>query len=186
MAKNKNLRYFLIGIPVLVAGYIVYKTIRKNKLGGDTKDANAPTDSSKTTSNNSGGVTPQVAKVFPLKKGSKGTKVTELQNALLSVNKNILPKFGADGDYGSETESAVNTILKKKTVDSQDDIAKILSIAKTSEANIKLAQVNSERTSLANKLISAYKSNPSKLDFYAIHKTDFTKGSITSDRKSVV
>lgn len=181
MAKNNTLRYLLIGIPVLVAGFIVYRTIRRGKSGGDTTNADAPADSSKTTSNSSGGVTPQVSKVFPLKKGSKGSKVTELQNAILTVNKNLLPKFGADGDFGTETESAVNTLLKKKRIDSQDDIAKILTIAKNAEANVKLAQVNNERASLANKLVAAYKSNPSKFDFFAIHPVDILRGSVTSD-----
>lgn len=48
---------------------------------------------------------------FPLKKGSKGDAVRQLQNGLISkYGASILPKYGADGDFGSETQAA----LKKK------------------------------------------------------------------------
>ena len=48
---------------------------------------------------------------FPLKRGSKGEKVRQLQQALTAKYGNgILPKYGADGDFGSETQNA----LKKK------------------------------------------------------------------------
>ena len=45
-------------------------------------------------------------KPMPLKKGSKGVAVKTLQTALISLGYN-LPRFGADGDYGNETETAV-------------------------------------------------------------------------------
>jgi len=45
---------------------------------------------------------------FPLKKGSKGEKVRQLQEALIAkYGKSILPKYGADGGFGSETISAL-------------------------------------------------------------------------------
>jgi len=48
---------------------------------------------------------------FPLKKGSKGDNVRQLQQALISkYGSSTLPKYGADGDFGSETQNA----LKKK------------------------------------------------------------------------
>ena len=43
---------------------------------------------------------------MPLKKGSKGVAVKVLQTALISLGYN-LPRYGADGDYGNETETAV-------------------------------------------------------------------------------
>ena len=43
---------------------------------------------------------------MPLKKGSKGVAVKALQTALISLGYN-LPRYGADGDYGNETETAV-------------------------------------------------------------------------------
>lgn len=45
---------------------------------------------------------------FPLKKGSKGENVKQLQEALIEkYGKSILPKYGADGDFGSETLNAL-------------------------------------------------------------------------------
>lgn len=45
---------------------------------------------------------------FPLQKGSKGNNVRLLQEALISkYGKSILPKYGADGDFGSETINAL-------------------------------------------------------------------------------
>ena len=41
-----------------------------------------------------------------LKRGSKGVGVKTLQTALMSLGFS-LPKFGADGDFGAETEAAV-------------------------------------------------------------------------------
>ena len=50
-----------------------------------------------------------------LKRGSRGELVRELQEKLLSLGYE-LPKFGADGDFGSEMESAV-TSFKRELVD---------------------------------------------------------------------
>lgn len=45
---------------------------------------------------------------FPLKKGSRGDKVRQLQNALISrYGASVLPKYGADGDFGSEMQAAL-------------------------------------------------------------------------------
>jgi hypothetical protein len=45
---------------------------------------------------------------FPLKKGSKGNNVRLLQQALINkYGKSTLPKYGADGDFGSETVAAL-------------------------------------------------------------------------------
>lgn len=45
---------------------------------------------------------------FPLKKGSKGEKVRQLQEALIAKHgPAILPKYGADGDFGTETVNAL-------------------------------------------------------------------------------
>ena len=50
-----------------------------------------------------------------LKRGSQGELVRELQEQLLSLGYE-LPKFGADGDFGSETVSAVAS-FKQELVD---------------------------------------------------------------------
>jgi peptidoglycan hydrolase-like protein with peptidoglycan-binding domain len=62
---------------------------------------------------------------YPLKKGSSGSIVVLLQQAL---TKKYLPKFGADGDFGTETEAAVQKLLGKKTIDSKKDIDTIATL----------------------------------------------------------
>lgn len=48
---------------------------------------------------------------FPLKKGSKGENVRRLQEALIAnYGKTVLPKFGADGDFGSEVANALKKL----------------------------------------------------------------------------
>lgn len=52
---------------------------------------------------------------FPLKKGSRGARVKTLQLALLSKYGNVLPRYGADGGFGTELMAA----LKKLNLPSQ-------------------------------------------------------------------
>jgi hypothetical protein len=48
---------------------------------------------------------------FPLQKGSRGEQVKQLQRALIAkYGKQILPKYGADGDFGGETIAALKKL----------------------------------------------------------------------------
>lgn len=48
---------------------------------------------------------------FPLKKGSKGDRVKAFQEKLIAkYGKSILPKYGADGDFGSEMVAALEKV----------------------------------------------------------------------------
>ena len=48
---------------------------------------------------------------FPLKRGSKGEKVRALQEALIAkYGKQILPRYGADGDFGAEMTAALKKL----------------------------------------------------------------------------
>ena len=47
-----------------------------------------------------------------LSKGDYGTAVTAMQKALLAWDAKCLPKYGADGDFGSETEKAVKAFQR--------------------------------------------------------------------------
>lgn len=176
MANLKKISPVIIfGVPILIGAYFIYKAIKGKK---------GVTGNSETESNDSGGVIPAVAKLFPLKRGSKGAKVEELQKAILVYDKGLLPKFGADKDYGSETENAVKTILGKSTIDSQDDIDKIIKLAsdknKNAETAAKVKTVQANRSALANSLVSHVKKNKG-LDFFAIHDVGVGISSITSD-----
>lgn len=119
-------------IPAILAlggvAFIAVNILKKRK----EKKATAPGSVDKSSGSNpnvqatnpppftpSGGI---VAAGFPLRRGSKGPKVVELQQA---IGKALLPKYGFDGDFGGETEAAVLKLLNKATVDSQADIDKI-------------------------------------------------------------
>lgn len=177
----------IFGVPILIGGYFIYKSLKKPKKdeGGNSSENDINT---KVKTNNNGGGTPAVAKLFPLKKGSKGAKVKELQEAILIFNKNILPKYGADSDFGTETENAVNDILKKKTVDSQDDIDKIISMAAKSKTDFAAAEANTrangQRILLAETLLNLKKGNK-YLDFYAIEDTRVLEYDLTTDGRQV-
>lgn len=53
-----------------------------------------------------GGTVPEEPKKKTLRRGDKGEEVKELQKELISLGY-PLPKYGADGDFGKETETAV-------------------------------------------------------------------------------
>lgn len=121
MAKNKLLPYVLFGLPLAIGAYFVIKSMRERKKEQEPQTP-SPTPSARpvtpiTTAPTSG--------AFPLRKGSKGSKVSELQQAIIARDKTLLPRFGVDGDFGSETEAAVLKLLGKKSVDSQAEIDSI-------------------------------------------------------------
>ena len=117
---NKNSKNIIAGIMLLAGAYFVYRYFK-----GAKKDSqpNKPLELSDFSTLPS----PSIPSAFPLRRGSKGQKVLELQNAIILINPNLLPKFGTDGDFGSETESAVIKLLGKKTVNSQYEIDNIRS-----------------------------------------------------------
>lgn len=57
------------------------------------------------------------------KKGDKGGVVKSLQNLLMQAG-GSLPKYGADGDYGSETEAAVKAFQTKNGIGADGEIGK--------------------------------------------------------------
>lgn len=123
--KNSIIPYLLFGIPILVGVYFIMKSLRGNNkknddvVSGDVKEENPnppKKNNNATTSTDSD---------FPLKKGSKGTLVKQLQQAL--GGKSVLKKYGVDGAFGSETETALVKVFGKKIVNSQDELEQIAS-----------------------------------------------------------
>lgn len=98
------LKWTLIALPLLVGGFIVYKKLRKPQT--KPGDATTPTPGGGTTE-----IKPKppvtATDGFPLKKGSRGAKVKELQKYILQKDPKALPKFGADASFGKETEDAL-------------------------------------------------------------------------------
>jgi len=112
MAKNTT----KIIAGVLLAGgvFFLIKYLMPKK---DKSQPAPPPKKDETTT-----TTTPVSTAFPLKKGSRGTLVKQVQTLLMKLDSKNLPKFGADGSFGTETETAIQKELGKKTIDSQADI----------------------------------------------------------------
>lgn len=103
---NKKAIYWTIGgVAVAVLGYFVYKKVTSPVIYfGDVEedDTTSTTTTTTTTTNNSG---------LPLKRGSKGELVKQLQRFLVAEGYDIgsfgVNRDGVDGDFGRRTEQAV-------------------------------------------------------------------------------
>jgi len=127
--------------------YFVVKGLRakgtpqggNNVGGGDTKDVDTTTTTSTTSTTHDEtkkGYTFPTDFVFPIRLTQKNDSVRKLQDLLLKVDSNLLPKFGVDGYFGTETETALYKVLGKKSVSSQADIEKIKDKAKAKTIGI--------------------------------------------------
>jgi hypothetical protein len=121
---KSNTNKIIAGVIAAAGIYLIYRYFQKKDA--QSKPVTSPvavtpavrTISTPTTISTTSSLS---SSIYPLKKGSKGKSVVNLQNLILKIDKNLLPKFGADGDFGSETEAAVQKLLNKKSVDNQKD-----------------------------------------------------------------
>jgi hypothetical protein len=79
---------------------------------------------------------------IPLKKGMKGERVRSLQEMLLAAGM-LLPRFGADGDYGNETVAAVITFQQVRGLDDSGEVGEATWLALI-EAQKQEAEVGEE------------------------------------------
>lgn len=102
---NKKAIYWTIGgVAVAVLGYFAYKKITAPTISfGDFEDDNKNTSPSPSPAKPKDGL--------PLKVGSRGDKVKQLQRFLVAEGYNIgnfgVNKDGVDGIFGSKTRQAV-------------------------------------------------------------------------------
>lgn len=181
--KNKILPYVIFGVPIAIGLYFVYKAIRNSMSKGKEAPSNfdPKKDNSDVVPTKNGGGKPTISSYFPLKKGSKGAKVIELQNAILKYDNTLLGKYGADGDFGSITEKALQTILGKTSVESQDEIDEIIKKGKSNQ-DIKVG--NDNRKVLGQKLMSMFKAN-TNLKWKALNDTQVSLYNLTSDGRTI-
>ncbi len=143
-ASNKNTYVFLgiaLGTLSLAGlGYWYFKGRKQNDgENNESYSVNQEVEQSETTATPSYIPAPNISNPvnsFPIKFGSKGDLVKQIQNELLKkYGKAILPKYGADGYYGKELESALISKGFPKTIDLAE-FNKILAInTKGSEPN---------------------------------------------------
>jgi hypothetical protein len=123
--------YVLTGIAVagtavaVGLGYYILKPKRNNdesdpeaRFTGEqqAEQENFPTTTPRYTAPTT--PTAPVTSGFPLKRGSRGEFVKNLQNALMQkYGAAILPKWGADGIWGTELQNALTSKSLKTTID---------------------------------------------------------------------
>jgi len=93
--KKKIITWIVIIAIILIAAYFLF--IKKKKEPSIEETA-------------------AVATAFPLKMGSEGKEVEQLQMYLLRTYGAQFPMFGVDGKWGDETDSAVKKFLLKDNV----------------------------------------------------------------------
>ena len=109
--KTKYILYGLGTVGAIGTGAFFYlqyqkKQANKNSITDAFSTASLPlpapsTSGGKSNSNGTSGT-------FPLKKGSRGALVKNLQNTLIKkFGVRILPRYGADGSFGTETLNAL-------------------------------------------------------------------------------
>ena len=168
--NNKYIKFAALG-AIAIGGYLVIR----NLLGKSSSAAavsTAPTLPTQITSQD-----------FPIKKGSKGDKVKEIQQILVSIDANALPKYGIDGDFGSETESALFKYLNKKSVDKQDDILTLNGLKDAAQGQNLQNSVNSTRIAIGNQIIQDWKSSGKSL--YAKDLVDVITGGLDFSGKEI-
>lgn len=115
--KKSNRGQFLVFAVILAATYAGYTLYKKYKQKKDEQSGDGSASAGPRTG---GGTTTTAPKDifanFPLKKGSSGVLVKQLQTALLAQG-GKLPKYGADGKFGAETEAALKSLYSITSVD---------------------------------------------------------------------
>lgn len=132
---ERKTKYILLGIGVLAVGTGAYIYVsRKNRK--NPEDLQSILDEGTSTfappSTSSG----KASSDFPLKKGSRGALVQSLQHALIKkYGSSILPKYGADGDFGTETINALTSKGLPTTIDSETYTTLMMNMGGGSTAN---------------------------------------------------
>lgn len=148
---NKALKYTLLTLPVLAIAGLAWWQIRKYKVPArqqlpPTKPPVVPMGTAAASSS------------FPLKKGSKNIYVEQLQQALINnFGPGVLPRFGADGDWGSETETAMLRYTSKNQIDSANDLQNtIVQMQNLKSANIAVYKKMADDLMFSFNLFVAY------------------------------
>lgn len=117
--KGSGKKWLLLGLSVAATGalsYFGYQYWQKHQQanGSNTNDMPDTKEESQSTyvpPKHQTHTTTVPKDSFPLSKGSKGDNVKVLQDALIAkYGKAILPKYGADGDFGSEMVTALKKV----------------------------------------------------------------------------
>ena len=121
-----------------------------------------------------------------LHRGDRGQSVKDIQNVILSIDANALPRFGADGDLGTETLSAAADILEDFGYAHEDDDKDELSDAELDKLRFVAGIKKNPNPKSANWIDARGLANATKrkkrrswgeIDSIVIHQTDCVLGS---------
>ena len=123
---TRKIIYITFGLAATgLLGYFGWNYYQKKK-NSNNAEADFTTDNNDTTTANNNLPAPAptnttttvVNNDFPIQKGRRGEYVRALQQALINrYGATILPKYGADGDYGYEMETALQKVHLPTTID---------------------------------------------------------------------
>jgi len=107
--RRRRRNIAIVATVVVLAGVGIYIYFSRRKNEDDTVPYIPPiTTTALTQPSTYIPSTPSRNDNFPLKRGSRGERVKQLQLALIAkYGASALPKYGADSDFGSEVESAL-------------------------------------------------------------------------------
>lgn len=139
MKKNNKIILVILAVLAAVFAFLIFnKKVQTNK---NSQNANSPNNPSPDGTNKNTGTsstptspsTPQPS-IFPIKNGSRGDHVIELQKALnymyfTVLKQKTLAKLDNDGIFGAKTEEMLEKIYGVKQVDKE--------IAKTILENVR-------------------------------------------------
>lgn len=99
--KGLDTKYWIIilVILVLITAIVIYYKNKEDEKGNNESELSI---------------------AFPLKRGSSGEEVRKIQEYILTKNPGLLPNYGADGQWGSETESAIISLFGKNEITEVD------------------------------------------------------------------
>ncbi len=137
------------------------------------------------THTSSGHTKPKKDSEFPLKRGSRGNKVKRLQQALIAKYGNsILPKYGADGDFGTEMAAALRKLKIPATI-TESTYNVLVEGQKSTDDNTATALYNAATQQDFKKAIALLKTIGSKDDYTTINN-QFKNYRINGVRQTLV
>jgi hypothetical protein len=152
-----------------------------------TPKVDEPVWTNPTNNNHSGGghTNPKQDSEFPLKRGSRGDKVKRLQQAFITKYGNtILPRYGADGDFGLEMAAALKKLKLPATIN-ESTYNVLVEGQKNSTSNTATELYNAATQQDFKKAVSLLKSISSKDDYTTI-SNQFKNYRINGVRQTLV
>ncbi|MBA2611309.1 MAG: hypothetical protein H0U95_05005 [Bacteroidetes bacterium] len=191
---NGRGKWVLLGLGVAATGalsYFGYQYWNKRKKKSETPDVYTNTTKEETYPppkyHAPKQATPKetATKLFPLVKGSKGDLIKTFQEALIAKHgKAILPKYGADGDFGSEMVTALAKLNLPNTI-SETTYNLYVKGASPDHATVAKELYNAALTKNFNKAIGLLKTLRNADDYKAVSDT-FVNYRIGTVRQTLV